>query len=438
MSIGQARGPDPRKLALLVVACGATAASIGAARLPAAVADVKTLWKFTNGTDGGGSGAALIMDAAGNIYGTSFKGGANHLGTVFIIPPSSGTFTATPIWSFTGGADGAMPLGALIQDKAGNLYGTASGGGADSAGTVFELSPPSGSGGAWTETTLYTFTHGEDGGSPAAGLIADAKGALYGTTGSFGTGGFGTVFKLTPPAAGQTAWTETTLWDFTGGADGGNSYASLIIDTSGNLYGTATRGGTNVPDGVVFELSPPGNTGGAWTETTIWNFTGGDGAHPAAALIADKLGNLYGTCAFGGANQRGSAFELSPPANAGGAWTETIIWNFAATAGGADPFSALLADANGVLYGTTYGYSPKDLYTIPSTIFSLTPPPGSGTSWTEATLATLTTSTGLSVLAPLMADSHGLLYSTAILGGVKGGSDGFGTVFRLKGSGFAR
>ena len=423
-----------RHPARAVLLLGCAAALAGAAKWPATAVSVRPLWKFTGGADGGGSGAALIIDGAGNLYGTSHPGGANNLGTAFIVPTASQTLTATPIWTFTGGADGAMPMGALVRDQHGWLYGTTSGGGAYGGGTVFQLRPPQ-SGTVWAETTLYSFNPATDGGSPAAGLIVDSNGNFYGTTGSYGPGGFGTVFELAP-SQGQSSWTETTLWSFSGGADGGNPYASLLIDTAGNLYGTATHGGTNPVGGLVFELSP--QTGGAapWTQTVLWNFTGPDGARPAAALIADKSGNLYGTCAFGGANQRGTAFELSPPAFGRTSWTETTLLDFAAAAGGFQPFSALLADSTGALFGTTYGYSPRDFYTAYSTIYRLTPPQAGTTAWTETTLATMVIGDGLSVLAPLIASKTGDLFGTAILGGVAGSSAGFGTVFRVRGTGY--
>ena len=415
--------------AMLLVAAAATA--IAAARWPASTVHATPLHTFTNQADGGTSGAGVIVSASGVLYGTASSGGTNGLGTVFsLTPPVTGKIWAqATLWAFTGGADGAMPEGALIADSTGALYGTTTGGGTGVAGTVFKLTPPGSGQTAWTETTLYSFMHGTDGGAPTVGLIADASGALYGTTGSYGAG-FGTVFKLTPPAKGQTAWTETTLLSFDGGANGGVPLGSLLIDSAGNLYGTASHGGTNAVDGIVFELSP---SGGSYTETVLWNFTGADGAHPASALIADTAGDLYGTTAFGGAYAGGTVFELSPPAVSGGAWTRTTLWNFSPTQGGLYPFGSLLADKTGALYGATFGYSPEDLYSVPATIYRLTPPPQGSSQWTGTTLAVMTNNTGLNVLSALATDIRGRLYGTASL---KGNPRGYGTVFTVTGTGF--
>jgi uncharacterized repeat protein (TIGR03803 family) len=170
-------------------------------------------------------------------------------------------------------------------------------------GTVFKLTPPTAAKPAWTLNTLWTFSGGNDGAVPFfAGLIADETGALYGTTGAGGASGNGTVFKLTPPAAGQTSWTLSTLWSFSGGADGASPAAGLIADRKGVLYGTTENGGATGA-GVVFKLMPPAVAGQTpWAETVLWTFTGGsDGALPVGDLIADKTGALFGTAQLGGA-----------------------------------------------------------------------------------------------------------------------------------------
>ena len=203
------------------------------------------------------------------------------------------------------------------------LYGTTVFGGANGAGTVFELTPPSSPRGAWTFTILYSFSPFTifpggatgDGNGPAAGLISDATGALYGTTANGGANGYGTVFKLTPPAVAGGPWTETVLYSFTGGSDGGSPKASLIFDESGALYSTTTVGGLN-GQGTVFKLTPPGVPDGAWTETVLYSFAGLDvGTSPSGAgLIFDSSGALYGTTSTGGANGFGTVFKLAPPA----------------------------------------------------------------------------------------------------------------------------
>jgi uncharacterized repeat protein (TIGR03803 family) len=262
------------------------------------------------------------------------------------------------IYAFQGGTDGANPQAGLITDKAGNLYGTTSSGGTGNCGnfdppltcgTVFELVAPTKAGGAWTENVLYRFQGGTDGASPFSGsLVFDRAGNLYGTTVYGGTGscqnvpptGCGTIFQLAPPATKGGAWTEAILYSFQAGAsDGFFPYAGLIVDHSGNVYGTAAGGGS-MSNGIVLRLSPPAVKGGAWTETILYNFAGSDlndGATPNSNLITDGKGNLYGTTEEGGYScgepggvegSCGTVFELSPPATPGGAWTESDLMRY--------------------------------------------------------------------------------------------------------------
>jgi len=231
----------------------------------------------------------LIGDSAGNLYGTTYSGGASGYGVVFKLDT---TGTESVLYSFTGGADGASPYAALLQDSAGNLYGTATGGGIggcipNGCGVVFKLDTTG------TETVLYSFTGGTDGGYPGAGLIQDAAGNLYSTTFDGGASGAGVVFKL------DTTGTETVLYSFTRGADGGGPKAGLIRDSAGNLYGTTASGGASSGCGggcgVVFKLDTTG------TETVLHSFTGGaGGAGPSGGLSQDSTGNLYGTAEYDG------------------------------------------------------------------------------------------------------------------------------------------
>jgi uncharacterized repeat protein (TIGR03803 family) len=272
------------------------------------------LHQFTGGADGGNPLAGLMRDAAGNLYGTTVVGGTGPFncaagnggcGVVFKLSPAG---AETVLHSFTDGEDGGNPQAGLIQDAAGNLYGTTYGGGSG-YGVVFKVSS-CGSG----FKVLYSFTGGADGANPAAGLIRDAPGNLYGTTAqgghqssacTFGNGTCGVVFKLSPTG------TETVLHSFTGGADGGNPVAGLVRDAAGNLYGTTQYGGVacfgNTTCGVVFKLSPSG------AETVLHTFTGGaDGGNPTAGLIQDPAGNLYGTASVGGSGGGGVVFRLTP------------------------------------------------------------------------------------------------------------------------------
>jgi uncharacterized repeat protein (TIGR03803 family) len=227
-----------------------------------------------------------------------------------LTPDSGGTWDENILYTFTGGNDGKNANAGLFADASGALYGTTIYGGTGSNGTVFKLTPPTTTGGAWTETVLHSFMPaGSEGGLPETGaLIADASGALYGTTLSGGNGG--TVFKLTPPTTMNGEWTETVL--ISGLA---RPYAGLIADASGALYGTAYFGGTS-GFGSIFKLTPPTTTGGTWTETVLYSFTGGvDGAYPQAGLIADASGTLYGTTAAGGSGNPGygTVFKLTFP-----------------------------------------------------------------------------------------------------------------------------
>ena len=263
------------------------------------------LHSFTGGTDGGRPYAGVTCGSAGTLYGTTVFGGNTvacpaqsflpaGCGVVFKL---DATGHETVLHSFTGSTDGGYPDAAVIRDSADTLYGTTTNGGIDNCylgcGVVFKLS----AGGQ--ETVLHSFTGGNDGGNPNAGVILDSAGNLYGTA-EGGSVYRGVVFKLN--AAGE----ETVLYSFTGGPDGGNPYAGVIRDPAGHLYGTTVYGGT--PGyGVVFELDPAGN------ETVLYSFTGGaDGGSPYAGVIRDPAGNLFGTAQTGGKETSGVVFALKP------------------------------------------------------------------------------------------------------------------------------
>jgi len=262
------------------------------------------LHNFSGGADGIAPRAGLILDAAGNLYGTTDNGGTYNQGTVFeLTPAAGGTWTEKVLNSFGSGTDGVRPRGVLIFDAAGNLYGTTYGD-PYNQGTVFELTPAAR--GTWTEKVLHTFGSGSDGTFPAAGLVLDAAGNLYGTTYEGGTYGLGTAFELTP--AGGGTWTEKVLHHFGNGTDGVYPLASLIFDAAGNLYGTTSYGGS-YGGGTVFRLNAQG-------EVLLQNFSGTDGANPVANLVLDTAGNPYGTTSLGGTSSEGTVFEITntPPA----------------------------------------------------------------------------------------------------------------------------
>jgi len=249
------------------------------------------LYQFTGGADGRNPLASLIQDAAGNLYGTTYGGGAANEGVVFKLDTAR---QDTVLYSFTGGADGGKPTSSLIQDSDGNLYGTTSAGGAANAGVIYKLDATG------HETVLHSFTGGADGGLPFAGVVRSSAGSLFGTTFQGGTGGKGVVYKL--DSTGQ----ETVLHNFAGGINGGNPYAGVILDTGGNLLGTTKFGGA-AGAGVIFKVDLAGQ------ETVLYNFTGAaDGGYPYAGVILDATGNLYGTTFAGGNEASGVVFKFTP------------------------------------------------------------------------------------------------------------------------------
>lgn len=288
------------------------------------------------GSDGAAPYASLIADKAGNLYGTTTKGGANGQGTIFEIAADG---TETLLYSFNDSSanDGADPYGALVRDKTGNLYGTTNVGGTNGTGTVFKLATDG------TETVLHSFIDngGSDGARPYAGLIRGNAGTFYGTTTVGGANGQGTVFKVT------TKGVETVVYSFNDNAanDGADPYAPLVMDGAGNLYGTTSVGGAH-GQGTVFKVAADG------TESVVYSFNdnaANDGADPYGGLIMDTSGNFYGTTTVGGAHGQGTVFKVAPDGS------ETVLYSFNDNAAndGADPYSTLLMDGAGNLYGTT-------------------------------------------------------------------------------------
>jgi uncharacterized repeat protein (TIGR03803 family) len=266
------------------------------------------LYQFTGGSDGADPAYGnLTFDRVGNLYGTTPYGGnsPSDWGLVFELTPSNGGWTERVLYSFSGGNDGEFPFSGVILDEAGNLYGTSvlSGDGGCQKGcwgTVYQLTP---SGAGWKENTLYTFQDGTDGGEPYGGLIFDASGNLYGSTYLGGSGFGGTVFELSPAGG---SWTFALVYAFTGS---GGPYASLAMDGTGSLYGTTYLDGF-YGQGNVFKLTPSSS---GWTYASLYDFTGGnDGAYPIGSLVLDKSGNIYGTTSAGGANGKGVVFEITP------------------------------------------------------------------------------------------------------------------------------
>ena len=367
------------------------------------------VYTFTGGSSSAQPYAGLTPDGAGNFYGTTLAGGTGY-GTVYKLAPSGSGWTLTTLYAFAGvnHNDGAGPRARVIIGSDGSLYGTTSlggmtGCGTNGCGTVFKVSN---TGSGWTETVLYRFTGGTDGGLPTGDLIFDSSGNILGTTelGGFphscNTLGCGTVYKLSNSGG---SWTETVLYQFLGTSDGAFPNSGVVFDTSGNLYGTTFAGGSH-NDGTVFQLKPSGS---GWTKNTLYTFQGqSDGEGPDTGVIFDPAGNLYGTTS--GTSQGGTVFELT-----GGNWTFKALYDF--TTGNGGPIGgALLRDASGNLYGTTQEDGSQRL----GTAFQLTP---SGGGWTYTLLHDFTGGNdGELPYNGLVFDTSGNLYGTASLGGVNG------------------
>lgn len=292
---------------------------------------------FAGGSDGATPNGAMVEDPSRALYGTTTAGGTSGLGTVFRVKGKK----ETVLYSFAGGSDGADPQAGLVMNTAGNLYGTTSQGGPAGNGTVFKLTPPQKKNGQWTETVLYSFGTLPDGATPVGGVNLDSSGNLYGTTSLGGAYGYGTVFQLAP---GST-WTENILYSFQNTTDGATPYAGLIADAAGNLYGAATDGGAN-GGGTVFELSP---SEGSWTFSVLTSVPGWGVSGTFRNLMFDASGNIYGTTHCDGANSAGTIYELTP---SGGSWTYTLLYTFT---GGSDGLYSIsnLVMKRGKLYGTT-------------------------------------------------------------------------------------
>jgi uncharacterized repeat protein (TIGR03803 family) len=354
------------------------------------VSNEKVLFNFTGGTDGSEPTGTLVQDAAGNLYGTTLNGGAQGLGVVFRLAASG---KEKVLHSFNGGADGVNPLAGPILDTMGNLYGTTSVGGSQNLGIAYKLDS------SGNETVLHTFGVGADGANVPAGLIEDEAGNLYGVTYYGGAYGVGTVFEL------ASSGSESVLYDFTGQTDGGDPDTSLVQDTAGNLYG-ATRDGC----GVVFELTPT-------REDFVLLDLGDSLDNPGGCdlrgdLVRDAAANLFGTTYYGGASGYGVVFKLDPSGN------ETVLHSFSGGMGGANPQSGLVQDAAGNFYGTTYNGGPYGL----GVVFKL------DSSGNESVLHYFAGGAdGANPYGGLLLDAAGDLYGTTRFGG----TSGHGTVFKI-------
>ncbi|MFZ0732388.1 MAG: choice-of-anchor tandem repeat GloVer-containing protein [Candidatus Sulfotelmatobacter sp.] len=366
----------------------------------------------------------LLMDQAGNLYGADSSGGTQNWGAIFELTPNGkGGWTYTEIYDCGKADDCSVPVGSLVMDEAGDLYGVTY------FGNVFELMP-SGSG-VWTGRVIHTFGGGSDGSAPSP-VILDGDGDLYGVNGTGGHNNLGYVFELTSSIGG---WSLVHLHDFTG-SDGaettntaGGQVAGLVWDSAGNLYGTTGLGGSSAKCqggcGLIFELK---NDSGSWTETVLHDFTGSDGANPDAPLTMDAAGNLYGTTTSGGTKGLGVVFKLAPSS---GTWSSKVLHDFTgAHLDGAYPNTALIVDAGGNLYGATESGG-ADLQSCQvmndfgcGTAFELSP---NGTQWKISILHAFTGRKDGGFPGGVVRDSSGNLYGAAQAGGANAG----GLLFKI-------
>ncbi|MFZ0793989.1 MAG: choice-of-anchor tandem repeat GloVer-containing protein [Candidatus Korobacteraceae bacterium] len=367
-------------------------------------------------TDGWFPDAGLTIDRAGNLYGTTADGGTlggSCCGTVFKMSQRGSGWVLSELHLFSGGSDGTTPLARVVFGPDGTLYGTASGGGLNGDGVVFNLQPPATACKSvscpWIETILFPF---QGYSNPSGDLVFDATGNIYGTTFNGGNYsdcaplGCGTLYQL---AKSGGVWTEDIIHIFTGGTDGQHPDSGVIFDPAGNLYGTAVgnpnQNGNNA--GLVFQFVP---SGGGWTENVLYQFQPGgqDGEYPYAGLVFDPAGNLYGTTTVGGSNGGGIFYELSP---SGSDWNFTSQYSFPrpgfATAGG--PYEALIRDGAGNLYGTTATDGANGF----GAVFKLTPSNGG---WIYTSLHDFNFNDGYYPLNVVM-DARGNLYGITSYGG---------------------
>ncbi len=401
---------------------------------------------------------------------------------VTIPAPSAQAQTLTVLHNFTGGVDGANPDAGLTMDRAGNLYGTTSGG-EDDSGSVFKLTHTNG---RWTFALLYSFSSGENGYNPYAGVVVGSDGTLYGTTQYGGVHGWGTVFNLKPaPHVSPNLfapWIESVLYSFQGGTDGTVPYGSVTFDQAGNIYGTTTAGGTGcfgVGCGTVYQLTHSGS--GGWTESVLYAFSGSDGLMPLSGVTLDSAGNIYGTTWGGGVSGSGYGTVYELTYSAGSGWAESFLYSFTAE-GVNTPYAGLIFDPSGNLYGATAGEAGGVFELTPfdgTWTYSLldgglapgepNPPPGSacgargnlvmdgagnlyGTTfcdgaygdgsvfkltpmnggWTYTTVYSFTGGNdGYWPASNVVIDANGNLYGTTVYGGQYGGYYGYGVVWEI-------
>ena len=387
--------------------------------VPTAQAQTYTiLHNFTNGSDGSFPQSGVTLDRAGNLYGTATGDGSQTMGTVYKMERAGSGWVFVPLYNFHG-ADGAAPFGPLTIARDGTLYGTTLAGGyhdghcaAGGCGLVFQLRPPATAPRnalePWSENVVFPFDD-VDGNEPVyPQLIFDHAGNIYGTTQFGGPNDAGTVFELAPS---QNGWTETVLYNgFNTLGTGSQPEAGVVMDSAGNLYGTTPTGGDE--HGIVYELSPTAN---GYEQTVLHTFHVADGNLPYAGLVMDSVGNLYGASFAGGLDDCGNVYELSPSASG---WTFNVIYNFVTCSGG--PYQSLVFDSAGNLYGTANGDGAGNA----GMVFKLT---NSNGTWRLTDLHDFSFQSEYFPVGSVAIDANGNLYGTTSVGG----QYGYGVVWEI-------
>jgi uncharacterized repeat protein (TIGR03803 family) len=371
----------------------------------------KVLHNFGAAGDGANPQAGMVFDNQGNLYGTTVNGGLANCGACGIIfqlaPNQNGTWAENVLHNFNG-QDGGFDPNPVVFDRRGNLYGASPCAGQDCflfvGGTVFQLTPSAG--GNWAFRVIWNLEDNYHDGAYPSGLGFDGSGHLYVSNLEGGTGGDGLVFLL-----GQVSvlnWYEIVAHYFVGGSgDGSGPTGALAFDNSGNVYGVTTDGGAH-NDGTVYKLTPNHSSFG-WSETILYQFTGGNDGKFPNGVVLDAAGNLYGTTEEGGAGGLGTVFELTP--NQNGTWTENVLHSFAGGSDGATPLSWPTLDAAGNLDGTTNQGGPSNA----GTVYKVTQSQGQ---WQESILYSFTGGAdGGNPYSSVVLDSAGNIYGTAYHGG---------------------
>jgi hypothetical protein len=386
----------------------------------------RAIYSFKGGSDGSGPVGGMVRDSNGNLYGMTEYGGTGNCGagsiagcgTVFELSPDGhGGWTETVIYSFTGAADGQIPVAGLILDAHGNLYGTTQGNGvAPNYGSAFELSP---GGNGWVITVLHAFRGGTDGGGVEGPLAMDSGGRLYGTTSFFGPKGRGTTFQLTNTGS---SWKLKNIHAFSGGSDGDQPEGQLVVGSSGTVYGTTRGGGTCC--GVFYSISQ--SSKGVWVERVLHAFTGGhDGGTLLYGLSADQQGNLYGPSPK--APNWGEVFQFSPKPGSK-KWNRKTLYAFRPLGkqGPEDPSGPVVLDSLGNVFGVSSLGGPPG---TAGTVYKLTPDDHWGVSVLYAFPSD--SSSGSSPVGQLVLDGDGNVYGATVGGGTGCSNQSCGLIFEV-------